>query len=124
MQYQEFLKRSQRVNFDSHTLDFQEHFLCDDPKSTLPPARSQSQCEPHLPNKRERYRNRLVEEISTLRVPGKDHLKRYILHKFRNNCKQNTIRVAFSNVVKIRPPLVFQKSHADAFLTAFEEVIS
>ena len=31
---------------------------------------------------------------------------------------------AFSNVVKIRPPLVFQKSHADAFLTAFEEVIS
>ena len=30
---------------------------------------------------------------------------------------------ALRNVVKIRPPLVFQKSHADLFLTAFAETL-
>ena len=100
MQYPQFLKRSQRVDFGSHSLNFQGHFLCDNPKTTFPPASPRSQCEPHLPNKREQYRTRLIEEISILRVPGKDHLKRYIVHKFRNNCKPNTIRVAFTNVVK------------------------
>ena len=100
MQYPEFLKRSQRVDFGSHPLNFQEHLLCDDPKTTFPPASQQSQCEPQLPNKRERYRTRLIAEISSLRIVGKDHLKRYILHKFRNNCKRNTIRVAFTSVVK------------------------
>ncbi len=100
MQYQQFLKRSQRVDFGYHPLNFKGHYLCDNPKSTFPPASPQSRCEPHLPNKRERYRTRLIEKISSLRVPGKDHLKRYILHKFRNNCKQNTIRVAFSSTVK------------------------
>ena len=31
---------------------------------------------------------------------------------------------ALGNVVKIRPPLVFEKSHADLFLTAFSEMLS
>ena len=31
---------------------------------------------------------------------------------------------AFGNVLKIRPPLVFQQEHADLFLTAFDEVIA
>jgi site-specific recombinase XerD len=100
MQYQQFLKGSQRVDFGSHPLNFQGHFLCDAPKTTFPPASPQSQSEPHLPNKRERYRTRLIAEISSLTVPGKDHLKRYILHKFRNNCKRNTIRGTFTNAVK------------------------
>jgi hypothetical protein len=104
MQYQQFLKRSQRVDFGSHPLNFhsyfQGHFLFDDPKTTFPPANPQSQSEPHLPNKRERYRTILIAEISSLKVEGKDHLKRYILHKFRNNCKRNTIRGAFTNAVK------------------------
>ena len=55
MQYQEFLKRSQRVDFSSHPLNFQGHFLCDEPKTTFPPASLQSQYEPHLASKRERY---------------------------------------------------------------------
>jgi len=42
----------------------------------------------------------LIAEISSLRVAGKYHLKRYILHKFRNNCKRNTIRGTFTNAVK------------------------
>ena len=100
MQYQQFLKRPQRVDFSSHPLNFQGHFLCDDHKTTFPPANPQSQSEPHPSNKRERYRARLIAEISSLRVAGKDHLKRYILHKFRNNCKPNTIRGAFTNAVK------------------------
>jgi integrase/recombinase XerD len=100
MQYQEFLKRSQRVDIGSHPLNFQGHFLCDDPKTTFLPANPQFQSEPHPPNKRERYRARLIAEISSLRVAGKDHLKRYILHKFRNNCKRNTIRGTFTNAVK------------------------
>ena len=100
MQYQEFLKRPQRVDFSSHPLNFQGHFLCDAPQTTFPPASLQSQYEPHLASKRERYRTRLIAEISSLRVAGKDHLKRYILHKFRNNCKPNTIRGTFTNTVK------------------------
>ena len=31
---------------------------------------------------------------------------------------------AHGNVLKIRPPLVFQQQHADRFLQAFREVIS
>jgi hypothetical protein len=100
MQYQEFLKRSQRVDFSSHPLNFQGHFLFDEPKTTFPPASLQSQYEPHLASKRQRYRTRLIAEISSLRVAGKDHLKRYILHKFRKNCKRNTIRGTFTNAVK------------------------
>ncbi len=30
----------------------------------------------------------------------------------------------FRNVVKIRPPLVFKREHADAFLVAWDEVIA
>ena len=30
---------------------------------------------------------------------------------------------ALENVLKIRPPLVFEKGHADLFLTAFEETL-
>jgi integrase/recombinase XerD len=100
MQYQQFLKRSQKVDFDSHPSNFQGHFLFDDPKTPFAPANPQSQCEPHLPNEREQYRRRLLAEISSLTVADKDHLKRYILHKFRNNCKRNTIRVAFTSTVK------------------------
>ena len=100
MQYQEFLKRPQRVDLSSHPLNFQGHFLCDDPKTTFPPSNPQSLPEPQLPNERQRYRARLIAEIFSLRVAGKDHLKRYILHKFRNNCKRNTIRGAFTNAVK------------------------
>jgi hypothetical protein len=59
MQYQQFLKRSQRVDFGSHPLNFhsyfQGHFLFDNPKTPFPTANLQSQSEPHLPNKRERY---------------------------------------------------------------------
>ena len=100
MQYQQFLKSFQSVDVGSHPLNFQGHFLYDDPKTTFPPASTPFQSEPQLANKRQRYRRRLVAEISTLKVAGKDHLKRYILHKFRNNCKHNTIRGAFTNAVK------------------------
>jgi 4-aminobutyrate aminotransferase-like enzyme len=31
---------------------------------------------------------------------------------------------AYRNVVKIRPPLVFQKSHAEEFLTAFDATMA
>jgi 4-aminobutyrate aminotransferase-like enzyme len=31
---------------------------------------------------------------------------------------------ALDNVVKIRPPLVFQQDHADAFLEAFAEMLT
>jgi 4-aminobutyrate aminotransferase-like enzyme len=30
----------------------------------------------------------------------------------------------FGNVIKIRPPLVFKREHAELFLTAFEEVLT
>jgi integrase/recombinase XerD len=104
MQYQQYSKKSQKVDVGSHPLNFQscfqEPFLFDDSKSQLPPARAQSQSEAQLANKRQQYRERLIARISSLKVFGKDNLERYILHKFRNNCKPNTIRVSFTSVVK------------------------
>jgi integrase/recombinase XerD len=100
MQSQPFLKRFQSVEFGSHRLNFHEHFLCDNPKAIFPAANEQSQSKPHPPNKRQRYRRRLIAEVSSLKVAGNDHLKRYILYKFRNNCKRNTIRGAFTSAVK------------------------
>ena len=34
------------------------------------------------------------------------------------------IRRAFRNVLKFRPPLVFRREHADAFLVAYDAVLA
>lgn len=104
MQYPRFLEKSDKGDFNSHPLNshlnFERDIFFTDLQVKFPPANPQYQSNPHIPNKRERYRTRLIGEISNLRVTGREHLKRYILHKFRNNCKRNTIRGAFASVVK------------------------
>ena len=104
MQYQEFIEKSYKGDFSSYPLNFHSYFEGDlfstDLQSKFPPADPRYHNEVRIPNERECYRTRLVGEISSLRVPGREHLKRYILHKFRNNCKRNTIRGALTSAVK------------------------
>ena len=112
MQYQKFIEKSYKGDFSSYPLNFHSYFAGDlfspEPQSKFPPADPRTLFEPRITNKRERYRTRLVGEISSLRVPGREHLKRYILHKFRNNHKRNTIRGALTSVVKF---LTFIQKH-------------
>jgi integrase/recombinase XerD len=104
MQYQKFLGKSDKGDFCSYPLNFHSYFEGDlfsnDLQTKFPPVNPDYESGARIPNQRERYRTRLVGGISGLRVPGQDHLKSYILHKFRNNCKRNTIRGALTSAVK------------------------
>ena len=104
MRYQNFLEKSYKGDFSSYPLNFHSYFEGDlfstDLQSKFPPANPRNHTEVRIPNERQRYRTRLIGEISGLRVPGNEHLKRYILHKFRNNCKRNTIRGALTSAVQ------------------------
>jgi len=112
MQYQKFIEKTFKGDFSSYPCNFHSYFEGDlfstDLHSKFPPADPRTHFEPRIPNKRERYRTRLLGEISNLRVPGREHLKRYILHKFRNNHKRNTIRGALTSAVKF---LTFIQKH-------------
>ena len=103
MQYQKSLERSKKDDSDTYRLKDYSYFECDlfieDPKAKFPPTNPYAQSKPSVANQREQYRTRLISEIAAMRVAGKDHLKRYILHKFRSNCKRNTIRAAVSSTV-------------------------
>lgn len=104
MQYQKFLEKSKNVDFGSYPLNFHSYFEGDlfstDLETKFPPCNPYDASAPHVSDRRKRYRTRVIEQLAGLRVPGKDHLKRYLLHKFRNNCKQNTIRNAHISIVK------------------------
>ena len=106
MQYQKISERSKKDDFGSYPLKcysyFKGDFFFEDPKSQFPPTNPYYQSKSSIAkaNQRERYRTRLIGEIAAMGVRGKDHLKRYILHKFRNNCKRNTIRVVVTSTVK------------------------
>jgi 4-aminobutyrate aminotransferase-like enzyme len=56
------------------------------------------------------------------KTPDQDGAMRVV-----NHLKQQGFLIsnagAFNNILKIRPPLVFKREHADAFLTAFEETM-
>ena len=113
MQYQKFLERSKKDDFGSYPLKdywyFKGDLFFEDPKTQFSPTNPYYQLKPSIANKREPYRKRLIGEISDMSLAGKDHLTHYILHKFRNNCKRNTIRGAFTNVVKF---LKFIQTHS------------
>lgn len=112
MQYEKFSEAPQKGDFVSASLKFhpspEETLFSTDLQNKFLPDKPSHHTENHLPNKRERYRTRLMNQISGLSAPGKNHLERYILHKFRNNCKQNTIRNAHISIVKL---LKFIQSH-------------
>jgi len=117
MQYQKISERSKKDDFDSYTLKDYSYFEGDlffkDPKTPFPPTNPYYQSKPSIANQREQYRTRLIGEIAAMRVAGKDHLKRYMLHKFRNNCKRNTIRVVLTSTVKF---LKFIQTHSHSEL--------
>ena len=105
MQYKKFIEKSNKGDFSSYPLSFHSYFEGDlfstYLQSKFPSGTPRHHTKVHIPNERERYRTRLIGQISGLRVPGKNHFKRYILHKFRNNCKRNTISNAQTSIVKL-----------------------
>ncbi|MBT8374110.1 MAG: tyrosine-type recombinase/integrase [Deltaproteobacteria bacterium] len=112
MQYQKFIEKSYKGDFSSYPLNFHSYFEGDlfstNLQSKFPPVDPRLKHEARIPDERKRYRTRIIGEISGLRVPGREHLKRYILHKFRNNCKRNTIRGALTSAVQF---LTFIQKH-------------
>ena len=110
MQYQQFIEKVSKRRCSAPTLSIFIRisqgilFSPESYRSPLPPVDPAypSKSEPRIPNKRERYRaTRLVAEISSSEsCRAGSTLKRYILHKFRNNRKRNTIRGALTSAVK------------------------
>ena len=74
MQYQTFIEKSYKGDFSSYPLNFHSYFEGDlfstDFQSKFSPAGPRNHNEVRIPNERERYRTRLVGEISGLRIPG------------------------------------------------------
>lgn len=103
MQYQKSLERSKKDDVGSYPLKdyscIKGDLLFEDSKTQFPATDPYFPSKPTIANQREQYRRRLIGEIAAMRVGGKDHLTRYILYKFRSNCKRNTIRAAVSNTV-------------------------
>jgi len=105
MQFQKFIEKSYKGDFSSYPLNFHSYFEGDlfstDLQSKFPPVDPRTQFDPRIPNKRERYRTRLAGEISSLRVPGREHLKRHILHKRQNTKMPNLIQKAKAKAKKL-----------------------
>ena len=102
-QFQKSLEKSKKDDFSSFPLNFPLYFERDLFSNGLhtkfPSANLYYESKAVIPNQRERYRTHLIGKIAGLKVPGKDHLTCYILYKFRNNCKPNTIRSALTGAV-------------------------
>jgi integrase/recombinase XerD len=102
MQYVKLSKLKPQDPACSHPLYFHSFFAGDpfftDPESKFPPVEPKLAQEQSPQTQRERYRNRILEKISALEVPGKEHFKGYIRRKFRINCKPNTIRNDYKSI--------------------------
>jgi site-specific recombinase XerD len=85
----------------------------DDPKTKFPAKRPNPPKAKSPPTQRELYRNRILEKISTRDIPGKKYFAQYIRHKFRINCKPNTIRNDYNSINLL---LTFMQSNKKAEL--------
>lgn len=103
MQYQKFFNTTHTDSIGNHPLYFHSFFEGDlffeDPQSKFPTVEEPKIKKGGTPTKRECLRDRIFQDISSKSLPGKEHLERYLRHKFRHNCKPNTIRSAYSSIV-------------------------
>lgn len=102
MQYEKLFKSKRKDPPSTDPLYSHSFFagdpLFEDPEAKFPPIKAKSAKEISLPTKRELYRNRIIEKITSRDIPGKKYFERYIRHKFRINCKPNTIRNDYNSI--------------------------
>jgi integrase/recombinase XerD len=105
MHYPKFFKETVSDSFGNHPLHFHSFFEGDlffeDPQSKFPVIEKPKIEKKPTPTKRELFRDRIFKKLSSREFPSKEHIERYICHKFRQNCKPNTIRNAYISIVLI-----------------------
>jgi integrase/recombinase XerD len=103
MQYPKFFKETITDSFGIHPLHFHSFFEGDlffeDPQSKFPAIEEPEIKKDPAPIKRALYRTRLFKDLSGRDLPGKEHVERYLHYKFRQNCRPNTIRIAYASIV-------------------------
>ena len=104
MQYQKLRKTipAPATPTESYPLHFHSYFAGDlffeDPKNKFPAIRHKIKKICSQPTKRELFKIRLFIRLERDRLPNQDHIMRYMRHKFRVNCKPNTIRNAYFGI--------------------------
>jgi len=102
MQYQKPPKTTHLASPDSFPPNFKAHlesalsiegFPIQGPSSPLPTYQDYTPA-----TKRELFRTRQFLRIERDRLPNQEHIVRYMRHKFRENCKPNTIRNAYAAI--------------------------
>jgi integrase/recombinase XerD len=103
MQYPKFFKTTDTDSFVNLPLHFHSFFEGDlffeDPRSKFPELEEPEIKKEGAPIKRALYRDRLFKDLSNKNLPGKEHIERYLRYKFRQNCRPNTIRIAYVSIV-------------------------
>jgi site-specific recombinase XerD len=71
----------------------EHNFRVDHPKSSLPPLYSQpiKSVAARKEHQRRLAFARIIDKFSGQDIPGKDYVIRYLQHKFRRNCKKNSL---------------------------------
>ena len=104
MQYQKFAKRSQPLPSppETYPLHFHSYFAGDlffeDPENKFPAIPHSAKKIYSQPTKRELFKIRFFIRLERDKLPNQDHIMRYMRHKFRVNCKPNTIRNAYFGI--------------------------
>jgi integrase/recombinase XerD len=68
--------------------------------SALPLNRIQPSIEAQQPCARQQALTRILEKISKRDLPGKSYVEQYMRHKYRRNCKANTLRSAAMSLMQ------------------------
>jgi integrase/recombinase XerD len=99
MQNQKQPKTTHLVPSDSYALNIKTHLDGDLPFEKPPTQSPNSQLHSYRdwarPTQRERFRTRQFLKIERDMLPNQEQIVRYMRHKFRENCKPNTIRNAY-----------------------------
>ena len=104
MQYQKLRKTvpTPPTPTESYPLHFHSYFAGDlffeDPENKFPAKPHYTKKTISMPTKREVFKIRLFLRIERDKLPNQEHVIRYMRHKFRVNCKPNTIRNAYFGI--------------------------
>ena len=68
--------------------------------STSPNSLPKPDTKVQQPSARRQVLDRILDKISSLDLPGKSHFEQYMRHKYRRNCRPNTLRVAATSLTQ------------------------
>ena len=68
--------------------------------STSPNSLPQADIKIRQPSTRRQVLDRILDKISSMDLPDKSHFEQYMRHKYRRNCKANTLRLAATSLTQ------------------------